>query len=725
MAKKRMITVSDSNYRRGMNSLDDPKALADGECVSLVNAFPGYPLRPRKGSDFTSILGGVTLESKSFYMSAKMRDGRIRQWAFFWVKSVGGNYSLRYLNIDQPSMQGEVAGISYYSTEIISARRFDFQAIDGILYALVNFAPPGTYSGGASVMYAIEAEGADHFVAREIPPSSDNNYGVSVGYWLSGSGGGSPTFTGPILFGYSFTLVRRSNTYSASNVYVPGEIESPEDPKTRFMVLDSIEGSSIEITLLADSGYGAFSQYGFTHIRFYRTRNLIGAYDGSGPDAAKSLADGADRYFLMDVPIPSTGGNTAERDRVSVGEHLGEMNQLSASGYTMPPQIGRNMLYFKDRLFMGTDDGKVFFSEIPGGDGGSDAGFAQTNKGKYALWFKPLDYRLDLDVEEGIPIIGLVSLGDDLYIFKRNKIYVVVGGEPTAAPWRVIFDNAGCLYPDAITKCIVAGQEALFFLSSAGPMLITSGGYVKPFSEFKVRDLWPEAGSGWIEAESCSASFWNSALWLFFETETGERKVFGYLSAGEDNGAFEMTHYYSALLGQLMVTTDGRALSVCEIYGYVFIVDFLGRGVSVDSYSGAVGGTFPITITLRSRKIYPGPEERSVSELFRLVAYCEYTNRSAPFRVEVTSNRRRQSTDFLSDTVFQSAYPNSADTVRRSVDFTVKADFIGEYFQYQMTKSFNGSGTFDFYGVEIQCLPRPQLGRESLATGGALQDTWR
>ena len=731
MAKKKMITVSDSNYRRGMNSLDDPKALADGECAALVNALPGYPLRPRKGSSFTSVLGGYALASKPFYMSAKMWDGRVRQWAFFWVKNTGGDHSLRYVNVDQPSMQGEVGGVNYQSTELVYARRFDFQFIDKVLYTLVNFIPNGTYSFGASVMYAIEADGVDRFMAREIPPNGIDSAAVELS--VSAQDVNDGTFRGEIFFGYTYTFVRRGNQGEHRTDYVSGDMETAEAVSSRIAFA---RPASVNVSPVANLFVDMkivrpinLEQYGFTHIRLYRTRNLIGGYSGNlNSDGAHEFAAGADKYFLMDVPIPSNvgvGASISVQDTVSIGAHLGEMNQLASFGYTMPPGVGRNMLYFKDRLFMGSDDGKVFFSEVPGGDGGGDVGFAQTAKGKYALWFKPMDYHLDLDVEEGIPITGLASLGDDLYIFKQNRVYTVVGGDPITAPWRAISDNTGCPYPNAITKCIVAGQEALFFLSSAGPMLITAGGYIKPFDEFKVKDLWPEAGSGWIKPESCSASFWSNTLWLSFETASRSNKIFGYLSSGEDNGAFEVTHFYSSLLNQLMITTAGRALSVCEVSGYVFLVDFLGAGVSIDSYSGAISGDFAITIELRSRKIYPGPEERSVSELFRFVAYCEFTNKYAPFLVEVTSNRRHQSTDFLSDTVFQSAYPNSADTVRRNVDFAVKADFIGEYFQYQLTKAFNSNGTFNFYGVEMQCIPRPQLGRESLAKGGTLQNTWR
>jgi len=731
MAK--MITVSDSNYRRGMNSLDDPKALSDGECAALVNALPGYPLKPRKGSDFTSIIGGVTLESKPFYVPAKMWDGSIRQWVFFWVKNGNNEYSLHYVNLEDDTLHDVVVGIDYATFYYIHPRRFDFQNVDGIVYAMVSYSfaaqPP------ASMMYAIEVFGAAGFIAREIPPADIDSASIRLSVIAQDANDG--TFHGEIFFGYTYTFVKRGNQGEYRTDYVPGDMETAEAVSSRIAFA---RPASTNVSPVANLSVGMeimrpinLEQYGFTHIRLYRTRNLIGGYSGDlNSDGAREFAAGADKYFLMDVPIPSNvgvGTLISVEDTVSIGAHLGEMNQLASFGYTMPPHLGRNMLYFKDRLFMGTDYGQVFFSEIPGGDGGGDVGFAQEQKAKYALWFKPTDYRLDLDIEEGVPITGLASLGDDLYIFKQNKVYTIVGGDPLTAPWRTVSDTAGCPYPNAITKCIVDGQEALFFLSGVGPMLIMSGGYVKPFDGFKVKDLWPDAGNGWIKPESCSASFWNNTLWLSFETKDGDKKTFGYLSSGDDNGSFEVTHPYSPLLNRLVVSTDGRALSICEVSGYIFLVNFLGRETSTDRYSGALSGTLSmtssITMSLRSRKIYPGPEERSVSELFRLVGYCRPINKSSPFVVYVESNRRKTTFDsYSSSAVFQSAYPNSAEAVRRSIDFMPKADFIGEYFQYQITKAFNGNGVFEFYGVEMQCVPRPQLEVESLVGSGSIQNTW-
>jgi hypothetical protein len=734
MAKKKMLTAIDSNYRLGMNSLDDPKALRDGECVSLVNALPGYPLKPRRGSEFRSVVEDATLVSKPFYMTAKMWSGSVHQWVFFWTRNNSGGYRLRYVNVDQPYMRGVVDGIDYGALNYVSPyyalpQRFDFQMVGDILYTIVNYA--GVSSSSNSFMYAVEVCGSMDFSGRRIPGPDVNATGfdISVTSVISSTG----KFKGDLLLGYSYTLVKRDHQGDARTDYVPGDMETAESVSSRVAVSSSAGASStvrldIDITVKDSTD---IARYGFTHIRIYRTRNLAGAYGGSlASDDAKLFAAGADKYFLMDIPIPSAfsvGDTFGWDDLVSIEAHLGEMNQLTSFGYTMPPDVGRNLLYFKDRLFMGTDSGQVFFSEIPGGDGGGDVGFAQEAKVKYALWFKPLDYRLDLDIEDGVPITGLASLGDDLYLFKQNKVYAIVGGDPVVAPLRVVSDNVGCPFPNAITKCIIAGQEALFFLSGLGPMLITTGGSVKPFEEFKVKELWPNTGLEGLAREKCSASFWNNTLWISLEDENLNIKIFGYLSSGEDNGAFEVEHFYQALVGQLMATTSGRAMSVCNLYDCITLVDFFGRAASVDSYVDFPGitGDYPLRVGLCSRKLYPGPVERSVSELFRLTAYCRLTDSGGILVINIDSNRYRTSIQFdPGSSVFLSAYPESAETVRQSIDFVPKAGFIGEYFQYDMERQIYDDEPFEFYSVGIECIPRPQLDVESLVGGGSNQKAW-
>ena len=706
MAK--MIVARDSDYRKGMNSLDDPKALQDGECVELINAFPGYPLRPRKGSVVRARYNSSRALSKSFYATIKTPLGDTKETVFFWRQS-GNDALLSFVDLSNNN-----SPVRYdIFNDGVGGRRFDFFQIGDTVYTLIS--RRGASRSWNAELYAIEWLN-DSLALRKIPQGMGNCNVTFGAHDIYRDPHVSASPDDDFLYGYSWTLVRRTDTAGQSTVYVPCDIETIEDVTTRSSALSGKWITDIRFTV---TGYNSnFSDYGLTHVRVYRTRNLFQAYEQSAKTVkAKEFARGADRYFLMDIPIPLTGVHVM--DDVTEEEHLGEMNQLMAFDYTMPPDKDViNALYAKDRLFLGTDKGSVYFSEIPGGDGGGDVGFAQEAKAKYALWFKPTKYRLDLDAEEGLPVTGLALLGDDLYLFKQNKVYSVAGGDPTSAPLRTISDNAGCPFPGAIAKCKVFGEEALFFLSGMGPMLITAGGNIRPFKEFKIKELWPGTGNEEIQKDSCSASFWNNTLWLFFEIR-GYAKSYGYLSDGETNGAFEVRHpAIQHALGKLINTIDGRALSVCNSLDGVALVDFLGD----EQYSDGVN---PIEISLLSRKIYPGQRERVALELFRLTGYCQFTGDERPFIVEVRSNRRMASHDFYSDkAVFQSRYPESQEIVRRSIDFFPQADFIGEYFQYKITKGIPSNGGFDFYSAEIECIPRPQLDIESFVGGGPNMNTW-
>lgn len=718
MGRTRMITTGDSNYRRGMNSLDDPKALADGECAELVNLLPGYPLRPRMGSVVTplgSTLGNYTLESKPYYAVFKMDSGGNGEYLFYVIRLASGEYKLRYTNAKNLGASDVVAEIDFSA---IHPARVSFQMVDGVLYMTVMF------SYGASInsmMFAIENSGGG-FVGRKIPgPTDIQSYAAHCN--RNNTPGSSDVGT---LYGYSYTLVRRKDVPATdtSTAYVPGLIETPEDVNKRLCV-ESYAYYANELSLPLASGDRAVlsGQYGFTHIRWYRTRNLRGAFDASSDiikdQGTAAFVKGADRYFLMDAPL----GELRVIDDIPDGDLSGEMNQLTSFNYTMPPPVGRDIVYFKDRLFMSANDGRVFFSEIPGGDGGGDVGFAQDEKTKFALWFKPTDYRLDLDIEEGVPVTGMASLGDDLYLFKQSRVYSIAGGDPMSAPLRVIADNVGCPYPDAITKCVINDQEALFFLSGAGPMLITEGGRVTPLNEFKIAGLWPDKGLN--KNGDYAASFWNNMLLVSGASAVvGAGRMFGYASSGEDVGAFvvETSAGYS-IKGQAMVTIDGKALFVGQMGNSAAAVDFMGAGASEDRLSS--GTIYPVAVRFRSRKLYPGPEERSVSELYQLTWYCYFRSITSALWIAVKSNRSQTEMNYNSSAaVFQSAYPSSKDAVQRSVDFVPKAGFIGEYFQYELRTQVRGGGTLDFYGTSLECIPRPQLEVESLVGGGDVIPTW-
>jgi len=79
--------------------------------------------------------------------------------------------------------------------------------------------------------------------------------------------------------------------------------------------------------------------------------------------------------------------------------------------------------------------------------------------------------------------------------------------------------------------------EALFFLSNVGPYLILKGGQMRPFSEFKIKELWPdksdelygdlESYETYIRANT-SAVFWQNNIRVFYKNFAGVSRIWNY-----------------------------------------------------------------------------------------------------------------------------------------------------------------------------------------------------
>jgi len=850
--KNLMLNAKDSNYIKGMNTLDEAKVLQDGEAVEIINAIPDIPPRMRKGcvGKVPVCDGGSALlvASKPFYTTFVANGGgnvnNSLDVVLFWVHIGLDIYHLYYayesLNFQTipytkyPVIRpveyiggGQVYVIGNYNN-------FDFVKVGDTVYGRAKIV---LQSSGPDYrkMFALEYNYVNNeykIQGRSIPTSNWNS-GLKLddtSFRIDDDATGK--FSGDFAFGYSLTLVRRTDTgYSPiTTTYAPGIIESPEVVASRYGVIrenaPNDDPVSIYIKPASLGGITANNQFGFTHARIYRTDNLIGSFQSNNtPETKMDNLNGATRKFLMDVSISAFYDNNniiqKVKDTVSAAALKGELNQLSSYNYTFPPADGYRMLYFKDRLFLIGENGAVFFSAVPGEDGGSDLEYAQLHKAKYALWFSPLFFRIDLDVEERTASTGMGTLGDDLFLFKENKVYMVIGGDPlTPNAFRTINDKTGCPFPDTITRAILFGQEVLFFMSNAGPMYITAGGNSRQFTEFKIKEFWPDTGSdlfkGWYEAinrpngvSNCTAAFWNNAIWVFLQFGGNEAQIFGYVSTDETNGAFEVRladkdgvgfEFPKYRINNIVITNDNRALTVGNNYDNdnlkCVFVDFLGNEESYDTFQDGQG-TIPVrarpNFILLSRKIYPGPLERSISELFRVTAYNEFTVdrlEDKPFTLEIHSNRYRTMWDYHDprgrswfqsnqlgkpvavitnkdmvvrqdggawtphtlqgyaiylyneaaphNGIWRKVKDNGTDgltvnfavgayhthirliavpRVRLNIDFVPQADFVGEFFQYKLTKVIPSDRNFDWYGVEIQAVQRPQLDIESIAGG--------
>jgi hypothetical protein len=308
-----------------------------------------------------------------------------------------------------------------------------------------------------------------------------------------------------------------------------------------FMEIRCYGKSGVTITLRNDS-YTAYLE-GATHLRVSRSLE----------QDTEALAQAATKYFVCDLPLKVS--TVAFVDTTSNATLLGETNQL-ITGYTVAPAAAF-IEYCKGRLFLMGTDGRVYFSESIGGDGGTDLDTAQANPQPWASMFKPTMYLLDCDYVDGQLAAGMKRLGDDLFMFKERKIFALFGGDPLSAAVSQVSNQVGCAFPYTITKCEIKGVfgNCLLFLSNDGPMVMQEGGRIRPFSEFKIKELWPDRSTelyseidldyNWI-VQNCTAAFFKNVWWVLYQTKAGVNRIFGYyfhpdlaVSADAPHGAFE------------------------------------------------------------------------------------------------------------------------------------------------------------------------------------------
>jgi hypothetical protein len=264
---------------------------------------------------------------------------------------------------------------------------------------------------------------------------------------------------------------------------------------------------------------------GATHLRV--SRSLI--------QTTSALAEAATKFWLTDLPIGVS--TTSFNDTVTNAALEGEVNQL-ITGYAVAPDAAF-IEYVKGRVYLMGLDGRVYYSESIGGDGGTDLEAAQAQPQPWASLFKPTTYLLDCDYVDGQSATGMKRLGDDLFMFKERKTFALFGGDPLSATISQVSDRIGCAFPYTLTKCEIKGmfEKCLLFLGNDGPMVLQEGGRIRPFSEFKIKELWPDKCTelyseldldyDWI-VQNCTAAFFKNIWWILYQTKAGVNRIFGY-----------------------------------------------------------------------------------------------------------------------------------------------------------------------------------------------------
>jgi hypothetical protein len=529
-----MIKFREDAPTLGMNTVDDQKRLKKGECLRLVNAFPGIPPIPRNGcsgyyktfidknDNFqppiisfgfrgdTTIYAVAwiynTVENKYYLVSFKIDGsetfntlgyGNVSQPVFDLISMHSIVYALSNKSFE--SWNGDTKALSHKVIESSNIVRDMCISQAALIDALTQTTPGGSLHNGKYIEYAFQ-------YVRRIDGAAFESGTTPTGMILPPGISGKPkridTFLPGICVGIEDSANRKLITIAADNSYV------------------TIDTSSV----VADAAHAIAIAQGATHLRVSRSLE----------QDSDVLAQAATKFFVCDLPLGT--GTTSFDDTTSNEALSGETNQL-LTGYTVAPAASFGK-YHLGRMFLMDDSGMVHYTEAVGGDGAYDSDLAQQYPEVWASLFKAFFYYIDCDFEDGIKSAGIESLGNDLFFFKESKIFALFGGDPSSATVSIISESIGCVFPYTIKKIEIQNKgTVIFFISNEGPAFISSGGRLEVFSDFKHKELWPDIDRtifGQLELfyytakKECTAFYYKNTIWIFFRSSFGTSIVFGF-----------------------------------------------------------------------------------------------------------------------------------------------------------------------------------------------------
>lgn len=217
--------------------------------------------------------------------------------------------------------------------------------------------------------------------------------------------------------------------------------------------------------------------------------------------------------------------------------------QLTATRYGPAPSA-RFSLFVKDRMWLfGVLNayGTAYYSETPGGDGGTPLDLALAFPEKYRAWWSA-EYAIKCISDGGGEESGLRNIGDDIYFFFEERIFSLIGGNPASGRASLVSSTLGCLFPATLCLADVPyfGGKCILFISNQGPAVIRGSGELRLVTEFGIAELWPgdfgeifkdyhrsTADREYIR-QNCSSMFWKSTWTIVYQTVSGSTKTFEY-----------------------------------------------------------------------------------------------------------------------------------------------------------------------------------------------------
>jgi hypothetical protein len=294
----------------GMNTVNDLKDLAPGECTELVNARPGNPPTIRNGCDVFIVSGSENYTLVPPAIAHTSEEGT--EHVVFWVLS-GTDYKLVKVNAESPRPVLTVIG----TATGLSDPHFSFLKAHGELYCFCD-EEMATWDGLTNdLSHKIITIGDNYSVSRPMNITEEPAI-ASVTVDTSGIAYGSDQNGKFVCYAASYIRRDDSAAFNSSGyptvvtTAVPGSLEGPSSTGTFYVKQVTSTSESFILSVLdeSESRAEAIAQ-GATHVRIWK----------SFAQATSQEAQDASKYFVVDLPASGlslrsqiTAVNTAEQD---------------------------------------------------------------------------------------------------------------------------------------------------------------------------------------------------------------------------------------------------------------------------------------------------------------------------------------------------------------------------------------------------------------------------
>lgn len=544
------LSLSQMDFSGGYNSRDNPRAMLENECRSLVNQFPGIPPRPRRG---------VSRWSSSF-------PSGVTEFSFAWRDAKHGEKVIVLSNLGWSWHSRTAGGSITGSSRPRAGSKVCAQRVEGAL--IVGSDDPNGWSG--IIEFDEKTLSFSMRKANILRPRI-----LSIQTFDSLQGQPSGDLTPGAWYGYSATLVNLPEKAGQDVLsgFNAGKLESWEDRDSRVYWKCPSTGS-IGLRLKVD-GYDTQA----THFRIYRTQ----------PSLDETTVLGAPLLWLCDITLSTFtfDGVASTRDVFDLAAGVETDPEPSTSGYSEMPPCSV-MRYMSGRLWVsgGPQDnpGRWHFSS-----GISSA----TGYLKSLTMFDPVNDYKDTSLDDSEVSRAACIVGDDLILLNDRSAYRIQGGDP-ANRVEVISSNIGCPFPDSVTEF----NQVAYWLSYSGPMMIQAG-VMDKVQDFKAGEVWPnsEEGGSFIKADRV-LGFWYQDTWWLATRE----KVIGYHRGGDAStaGALEIEFADETIVLDHAVVFSETECVVIAAAASQPLLWFLWDSATMDN-----GSFFKAKIT--SRRFYVDP----------------------------------------------------------------------------------------------------------------------